>query len=397
MRSPRIGWRVTTVALVVAAASCGGGGGTATGPTPTPGGTSTPLTRSAGGSDTTTASLSTSTTAAPSAGGPLAPPTTVRAPAPGRGFTFRPLWFADVVLAPIEVGGAGPAGAEKGIAAFGADGALRWEAPICRFEGTWVESRRVVAGPVVYLECNEELVAVSSTDGAVLWRATIAKNGVEASSNDEVLAVAAEGELRLFDARSGAVRAQRPLTSDSYGVAVEGGRVFVGDGDRLVALDPGDGHELWSTPTEVGQVVASGGSVYVLSRHRTLRAFDAASGSQIWANDEPEARMQNDALLGVAGNRLVVQTGQYIVLAFDTATGSFVWSSNDDKTKGVDVTVADPHVIVAEGGQGGSMTILDATSGATSRVDAPRPGERVSVSGGRYAYTTTKELVIVSL
>lgn len=347
----------------------------------------------AGGSSTTPgvvgSTVSPSTAPSTTAAAPLAPGTSIVSPLPPDVVpVFRAMWFGDQLLVPAERAGL------VGVAGFGATGEFLWHKPACRFGGRWAESLRVQAGPIVNLRCNEKIVAMASGDGQVLWETPIPESFTNASGNDEVLAIETKESLRVHDARTGSTRYERPYATGRRGASVGDRLVFAGDGDRLLALDPVDGHEVWTAPMEIGLVLAAGDAVYVLSRDHTIASFDATNGTKRWEFSKPDSRMQNDALLGVAGGRLVVITGQGLVLAFDIANGAPVWSFNEEKTRGIDVVPAGDHVLVARKQE---LHILDAATGSTVRIDPVLTTERVGPAVGRYGYTATERVVIASL
>ncbi len=90
----------------------------------------------------------------------------------------------------------------------------------------------------------------------------------------------------------------------------DGKRVFLHDGDRVVALDGADGKEAWAetagkrpaTPFHQGvRVMVYEGVVLCKGTDKTLRAFDAATGKALWNHPAPPGGYQSPEDLLVVG------------------------------------------------------------------------------------------------
>lgn len=139
--------------------------------------------------------------------------------------------------------------------ALATDGTVRWKflAPKQIF------STPAVAGGVVYFHARDDHVyAVAAKDGALVWKTP---------------APHPQDEFSIF------------ADMNKSSPAVAQGRVFVGVGRDVLALDAQTGRELWRQATG-GKVDSSplvvGGTVYVGSDDRSLYGLDAATGRAVW-------------------------------------------------------------------------------------------------------------------
>ena len=152
-----------------------------------------------------------------------------------------------------------------------------------------------------------------------------------------------DGWLYRIDAGTGRLRWRVQLEPDSVhripidqpgsrydfygsGVAAWGGALYVGTHDgRVLALDPADGHTIWSAATG-GPVLATpalaDGRVFVGSFDGKVYAFDAGVGEQLWSFDTGApvtATPVPDRGVVVIGSR------SYDLFGLDALTGAVRW------------------------------------------------------------------------
>lgn len=76
--------------------------------------------------------------------------------------------------------------------------------------------------------------------------------------------------------------------------------------------------------------VVEGGKVFTIDTSSTVRAFDAASGRQLWATQFGTSKRNNASLFGggvaVGGGRAFATNGLGFVAGIDTSNGGIVWS-----------------------------------------------------------------------
>ncbi len=174
-----------------------------------------------------------------------------------------------------------------------------------------------------------------TTGGRLRARPSLVMTSVYLHSDD--------GWLYRIDAGTGRLRWRVQLEPDSVhripidqpgsrydfygsGVAAWGGALYVGTHDgRVLALDPADGHTIWSAATG-GPVLATpalaDGRVFVGSFDGKVYAFDAGVGEQLWTFDTGApvtATPVPDRGVVVIGSR------SYDLFGLDALTGAVRW------------------------------------------------------------------------
>jgi len=207
---------------------------------------------------------------------------------------------------------AGPTFADGSVYAGGQDGTLhaldagtgkaRWTFAC----GGAVRVRPVVARGTVYAQADDgQLYALDASKGTLRWK------------------------VRLVDGPIVRLPFDNPKSRyDRFGsdVAIADGRLFVGTHDgRLLALDPADGHMVWSFQAGDAVLAApaiAGGRVVFGSYDRFVYALDASDGALQWKTDTKGAVVSTPA---VAGDLAIVGNRCYDLLGLDLATGDVRW------------------------------------------------------------------------
>jgi len=156
-----------------------------------------------------------------------------------------------------------------------------------------------VADGTIYLPVEGEIVAVSASDGSILWRVTLATDGgvgtptvangiVSAATGLDGADVAAHA-VGTVDALTGKPgwRYVSPTQAQIYTPAVAGDRAYVVGHDRLlVALDATTGAVVWSIErqSEIEALPAVVGNVvYIVGNGGPVEAIDATTGAPLWS------------------------------------------------------------------------------------------------------------------
>jgi outer membrane protein assembly factor BamB len=155
------------------------------------------------------------------------------------------------------------------------------------------------AGGAIYLAVGREIVAVSVSDGSILWRTPVATEGnigTPSSAGGRVFAAVgleaddpAAHAVVTLDAATGKLgwRYTSPTKAQIYTPAVAGDRAFVVGEDRLlVALDVTSGAVKWSSPrpSEISAApVVVGSVVFVVGNDGPVEAIDATNGAALWS------------------------------------------------------------------------------------------------------------------
>ena len=174
-------------------------------------------------------------------------------------------------------------------------GAVLWQTAV----GAPVARSVAVADGTIYLGLGGELVAVSASDGSVLWRAAVAEDGTigtpTAVGGRVFAATGLDGEdpgsrgIGMVDAATGDVgwRYASPTKAQVYTPAVAGGRAYLVGHDRLVvALDAATGEVAWSVTrnAELEALPAVvDGVVYIVGNGGPAEALDATTGASMWS------------------------------------------------------------------------------------------------------------------
>ncbi len=113
--------------------------------------------------------------------------------------------------------------------------------------------------------------------------------------------------------------------------AVDGGRLFIQEGNTLAGLDAATGRRLWTRPIRVAPfpgpstLRAGGGQVYV-SETDSIMAVDAATGATIW-NVHPDSQTVTETALD-ATTFYTGQRGIPVVYAVARGNGAVRWKKN---------------------------------------------------------------------
>lgn len=139
--------------------------------------------------------------------------------------------------------------------------------------------------------------------------------GTPVIADGRLATIDADGQVRVFDARTGERRWSMSVRPEKErgdapggGVALVGNRVFVGAGyAEVLALDADNGAVIWrkkvSGPVRGAPTVA-GGRVFVLTLDNQVTALSADDGAQLWSH---AGIVESAGLL--AGNSVAVSAG----------------------------------------------------------------------------------------
>lgn len=223
-----------------------------------------------------------------------------------------------------------------------------------RLDGTASGTPTVYDG-LVYLTAGDDRGwAISADDGRVQWElvatqdvlnvlgapAPAVSDGlvVFAFGSGEIQTVFRQGGLRRWDASA---RGERPGVALSNvgdvtaSPVIVGNRVYIGNqSGRIVSLDLNSGARIWTANEgAVGNIVAAGDSLFVLSDLNALLRLDASDGSRIWGmplprflKDRPRQRAEVYVHHGpvLAGGRLHVASNDGMLRSFDPESGALL-------------------------------------------------------------------------
>jgi outer membrane protein assembly factor BamB len=206
-------------------------------------------------------------------------------------------------------------------------GAPLWTDPL---PGTFFGSA-TVAGNTAYIGTLEGYVyALDTATGGVRWSREFARTGAVSNAptvvGGRVFVGYSSGQLRAFRASDGKSLYTLGKLGPVLGApAARDGILYFGGGAMLYAVEAATGHREWAVtagPQPVASSAAvSNGLVWVRTRDRTLRAFDAATGTlriaQPMAGDDPETGN------GIAYASPVIAAGVVYVTSSDARLYAF--------------------------------------------------------------------------
>jgi outer membrane protein assembly factor BamB len=238
------------------------------------------------------------------------------------------------------------------------------------------------------------LNAVDLASGRLRWRAISGVDGGLApiADGDVLLRMSAVNVLRRYDPRSGRIFWRRNVIGSPEGPGtqqvVADGRWYQSKGEELVAFGARRGEPAWRIGLSCFgcRVAAAGGRVYAAGSTRlddpddpgALRAFDGATGDQIWAARGEGGFTAGSSPLLVDGTLYVVTTDTrpaspgntrryvttYFAEAFRASDGKPLWHTPLGSARAISfhLAAAGPGLVVYQTVDG-VLRALDAGSG----------------------------------
>ena len=200
-----------------------------------------------------------------------------------------------------------------------------------------------IEGDTAYVgDQSGKVYALSVDDGSVTWTGEVTGRAdtsiAVADGNAYVVARDAETPrvvIAAFDAATGD-RAWAPIALQASSTAgsaptLGGGSLFVGSADRRVrALDAADGTERWnalvlSLFSPATALAFDGESVFAADIAGGLYRLNAADGSRLWSFHVNEPVFRSAPV--VSGSSVLLGLGNGRLVAIDVASGHLVWRS----------------------------------------------------------------------
>ena len=206
--------------------------------------------------------------------------------------------------------------------------AARWET------GNTYLAPATLAQGRLYFGGNRTVGVIDVAQGRELWRQTVPQPcQFRTRVGGGIVLAGGEKFFTAWQAEGGAALWQAQPASERFGVPlIHDGRVYCGDGNRLVARDVRSGTVLWSfdaiPDTGIAYApAAAGDTVFVGPGDGRLYALGAADGRLRWPVNRVD-EWQYLRQMYVEGGVLVAGTYQEKLLGLSTTDGRELWSVN---------------------------------------------------------------------
>jgi outer membrane protein assembly factor BamB len=233
------------------------------------------------------------------------------------------------------------------------------------------------------------VTAISLEDGAVTWSQRL--DGLVdtplAVSDGQVYAVARNADtpqvaVAAFDSASGErgwpeVALQTSSTAGSAPTA-GGGSVFIGSADRWVrALDAGEGTDRWATLalslfSPATSLAFDGESVFAADISGGVYRLDADDGERRWSYQLNDVVFRSSPV--VSGSSVLLGLADGRLVAIDVSSGHLVWESDPSPGLVGTIALSTDAVIAVKGGRSAGLIAFEHDPHGTL-VDVPSPTE----------------------
>jgi outer membrane protein assembly factor BamB len=265
-----------------------------------------------------------------------------------------------------------------------ADRTELWRTPL----GATSRSGVTIDGTNAFVGDQEGTVyAVSLESGTITWTAEMdgRVDSAVAVADARVVAVArntdtAQVVLAAFDVATGerswpALAIQANSTAGTA-PSLAGGTVFIGSADRRVrALDTENGNERWamlalSLFSPATSLAFDEDSVFAADIAGGVYRLDAADGSRLWSYQLNEVVLRSSPV--VSGSSVLLGLGDGRLVAVDVASGHLVWQSAPSAGLVGTIALSSEAVIAVKGGRNAGLIAFEHDpEGAL--VDVPSP------------------------
>src|SRR4029453_12917293 len=229
--------------------------------------------------------------------------------------------------------------------------------------------------------------AVSLESGTITWSAEMdgRVDSAVAVADGQVVAVARNTDTaqvvvaafaRARGGRSGPALAIQANSTAGTAASAGGGSLFIGSADRRVrALDAADGTERWATLvlslfSPATALAFDDQSVFAADIAGGLYRLDAADGGRAWSYQLNEVALRSSPV--VSGDSVLLGLGDGRLVAIDVASGHLVWESDASPGLVGTIALASDAVIAVKGGRDAGLIAFEHDPEGTL-IDVPSP------------------------
>ena len=208
--------------------------------------------------------------------------------------------------------------------------------------------------------------------------------------------VGAGKEVYALDASTGngiwEYSAQDLITSSA---TIQDGRIYIADFTHIYALDLASGKQLWSFATtssiSFAPIVAQG--TLFATNGSNLVALDSATGKERWTAHYPNV----DLIPGAANDTLVFLKSTTDLYALDIASGKEVWNFHNTNFVSLPAVAGNDLFVVSGNGPDSALQALDAATGKHNwRMTFPNLSTAAPVIAGQTIYVRTTDGRVMS-
>jgi outer membrane protein assembly factor BamB len=229
--------------------------------------------------------------------------------------------------------------------------------------------------------------AISLESGTITWSAEMdglvdsavalaAGRVVAVARNTDTAQVVAAAFDEATGERSWPALAIQANSTAGTGASAGGGSLFIGSADRRVrALDTQDGTERWATLvlslfSPATSLAFDDESVFAADIAGGLYRLDAADGGRLWTYHLNELMLRSSPV--VSGSSVLLGLGDGRLVAIDVVSGHLVWESAPSPGLVGTIGLSSDAVIAVKGGRDAGLIAFEHDPGG-ALVDVPSP------------------------
>lgn len=209
------------------------------------------------------------------------------------------------------------------------DGSRRW---LAMLDGGVTASAALASGRLI-VPTSAGVVALDVADGHEVWKVPAAYGcrAAPAVVGSRVFVALRNQSVMGLDVRTGEPRVERKLAPQGAVLADADLLVFGTEDGTFRSVDPDSGKDRWKIDLGgapvMGPTLAAPGVIVVMARDREIQALRVSDGKTAWQKRLP-ALSPSESVAASAGRVFLTDTSGFI-RAYDAATGRELWNRNE--------------------------------------------------------------------